>query len=84
MQGFVELSEEQRQQFRNEGYLIVRNVLDSAAISSMIEAGDRLIATDERLNRYSTSAYYDGFRNCITMDEAFHPAINQRNLCCPW
>ena len=73
--GFTKLTNNQRHQFRDEGYLIVRNALDEDSISRLIEAGDRLIATDERLNRYQTSEYYDGFRNCITMDDAFIPLL---------
>ncbi len=75
MQDFAQLTEEQRSQFREQGYLILRNVLDSDMIGNLIEAGDRLIATDARLNRFQTSAYYDGFRNCITMDDAFIPLL---------
>ncbi len=75
MESFTQLSDAQRRQFHDEGYLIVRNALDDAAISALIEAGDRLIATDERLNRYQTSEYYDGFRNCIVMDDAFIPLL---------
>lgn len=73
--GFTRLTDEQRQQFRDEGYLIVRNALDDDSISQLIEAGDRLIATDERFNRYQTSEFYDGFRNCIVMDDAFIPLL---------
>lgn len=73
--GYTKLTEEQRRQFRDEGYLIVRNALDEVSISRLIEAGDRLIATDERLNRYQTSEFYDGFRNCIVMDDAFIPLL---------
>ncbi len=77
MQGFSKLTERQRRQFHEEDYLIIRNALDEASISRLIEAGDRIIATDERFNRYQTSAYYDGFRNCITMDDAFIPLLTQ-------
>lgn len=73
--GFSKLTEDQRQQFRNEGYLIVRNALDADTIKRLIEAGDRLIATDARVNRYQTSEFYDGFRNCIVMDDAFIPLL---------
>jgi len=73
--GFTKLSDEQRRQFRDEGYLIVRNALNEDSISPLIEAGDRIIATDERFNRYQTSEYYDGFRNCIVMDDAFIPLL---------
>ena len=75
MPGYTQLSDEQRRQFRDEGYLILRNALDGEMISSLIEAGDRLIAGDARWNRYQTSEYYDGFRNCITMDDAFIPLL---------
>ena len=75
LNGFTELTEEQRRQFRDEGYLIVRNTLEDDAISQLVEAGDRLLAGDARLNRYSTSAYYDGYRNCISMDDAYIPLL---------
>jgi len=75
LNGFTKLTEEQRQQFRDEGYLIIRNALDGDMISLLIEAGDRLIATDERFNRYQTSEFYDGFRNCMVMDDAFIPLL---------
>lgn len=75
MPGFTKLSENQRQQFRDEGYLIVRGVLDESMIACLTAAGDRLIATQERFNRYQTSEFYDGFRNCITMDDAFIPLL---------
>ncbi|MCY4062427.1 MAG: phytanoyl-CoA dioxygenase family protein [Chloroflexi bacterium] len=72
---FTKLTDEQRRQFREEGYLIVRNALDEDTINRLIEAGDRLIATDERVNRHQTSEFYDGFRNCIVMDDAFIPLL---------
>lgn len=72
---FTKLTDEQRRQFREEGYLIVRNVLDEDTINRLIKAGDRLIATDKRVNRYQTSESYDGFRNCIVMDDAFIPLL---------
>ena len=75
LNGFTKLTEEQRLQFRDEGYLIVRNVLDEELIGRLLEAGDSLIATEERLNRYQTSEYYDGFRNCIMLDDAFVPLL---------
>ena len=73
--GFTKVTDAQRRQFHDEGYLIIRNALDGDMIGSLIEAGDRLIATEERFNRYQTSEFYDGFRNCITMDDAFIPLL---------
>lgn len=76
MPGFTELTNEQRVQFREEGYLIIRNVLDETMLSRLIEAGDRLIATEERFNRFvQGGGIYDGFRNCINMDEAYIPLL---------
>ncbi len=76
MHGFTQLTEEQRRQFYDEGYLIIRNALDEAMISRLIEAGDRLLATEERFNRFVTGGgIYDGFRNCITMNDAFIPLL---------
>ena len=76
MIGFTKLSEEERQQFRDDGYLIIRKAIDEDLIGRLIEAGDRLLATEERLNRFKTSDYYDGYRNCITMDDAFIPLLS--------
>ncbi|MEZ4683293.1 MAG: phytanoyl-CoA dioxygenase family protein [Caldilineaceae bacterium] len=67
---------EQLQQFDREGYLVVRNVLDNPTISKLIEAGDRLIASDRTLNRQRRhDGRYDGFRNAITLDDAFIPLL---------
>ena len=80
MNGFTKLSDEQRTQFRDEGYLIIRNVIDEPTISGLIEAGDRLLATDQRFNRYELGGgIYDGFRNCIEMDDAFVPLLTNPN-----
>ncbi len=72
---FVALSAEQRRQFDDEGYLIVRGALDTATVARLIEAGDRLINSDTTQNRQSLSGSYDSFRNCITMDDAFIPLL---------
>lgn len=73
---FVQISPEQKRQFDEEGYLIVRNVLDSQLIESLIEASDRLIASDRVENRQRTNGgLYDGFRNCVSMDDAFLPLM---------
>lgn len=38
---FVQLKPEQRQSFDEDGFLVVRNILDPAAVDRLIEAGDR-------------------------------------------
>ena len=69
---FVKITPKQKHQFDEEGYLIVRNALDSETVDSLIAAGDRLIASDAVQNRQrSHGGIYDGFRNCVAMDDAF-------------
>ncbi len=73
---FVKISPEQKRQFDEEGYLILRGALDSETVSSLIEAGDRLVASDRELNRQRRpGGLYDGFRNCVSMDDAFLPLL---------
>ena len=73
---FVKITSEQKRQFDEEGYLIMRGALDSETVSSLIEAGDRLVASDRVLNRQRRpGGLYDGFRNCVSMDDAFLPLI---------
>jgi ectoine hydroxylase-related dioxygenase (phytanoyl-CoA dioxygenase family) len=73
---FTLLTEEQRRMFEEDGLLIVRGALDPDTVARLIEAGDRLCATDRTENRYRTDdGQYDGFRNCIAMDDAFLPLL---------
>jgi len=73
---FVRISAEQKRQFDDEGYLIVRGVLDNDAIEALIEAGDRLIASERVVNRqHSNGGLYDGFRNVVSMDDRFLPLL---------
>ena len=73
---YVPIAEEQLKQFDDEGYLIIRQAIDSETVSRLIEAGDRLIASDRIENRQRRDeGRYDGFRNCITMDDAFVPLL---------
>lgn len=69
--------------FDEEGYLIVRNALDSETISQLIEASDRLIASDRTLNRQRREdGRYDGFRNCVRMriDDAYIPLLTHSTI----
>ncbi len=73
---FVRITKEQKKQFDEEGYLILRGALDSDTVSALIEAGDRLLASDREQNRQRRpGGKYDGFRNCVSLDEAFLPLI---------
>src|SRR5947209_19237542 len=76
---FTPLSAEQRRQFDQEGYLVVRGALGPELVGRLIEAGDRLMASDLTESRQTNSATYDSFRNCVALDDPFlevltHPA----------
>ena len=45
------LTDDEIREFDEKGYLIVRGVLDSPTIGKLIDAGDRLMASDRRVNR---------------------------------
>lgn len=78
---YTPISENQLRQFDNEGYLIVRNVLDSKTIETLIEASDRLIASDHKVNRQRRfDGRYDGFRNAVTLDDAYIPLLTHPTI----
>lgn len=69
---FTPITDEQKRHFYEEGYLIVRNALDPETVAKLTAAGDRLVASDRTENRQRTpDGLYDGFRNCISMDDAY-------------
>jgi ectoine hydroxylase-related dioxygenase (phytanoyl-CoA dioxygenase family) len=73
---FTPLSNEQRRQFYDEGYLIVRNAIDSALVGQLLEAGDRMIASKRQRDRQTfNDGIFDSFRNCIAIDDAFLPLL---------
>ena len=73
---FQKITPEQKRQFDEQGYLIRRGALDAGLIASLVAAGDRLIASQRRQNRQrSNGGLYDGFRNVLSMDEAFLPLL---------
>lgn len=75
------LADEEIRQFDEEGYLIVRGVLDSPAISELIEVGDQLMASDRRENRQvSHSELYDSFRNCLAIEDIFMPLLTNEKI----
>ena len=75
------LSEADISHFDEKGYLIVRGALDEPTIESLIEAGDRLLASDLRTGRQQAEdGLYDGFRNSITLDDAFIPLIDHPRI----
>ncbi|MCZ6633054.1 MAG: phytanoyl-CoA dioxygenase family protein [bacterium] len=77
---YTPVAEEDIAFFDQNGYLIVRNALDEDTINSLIEAGDRLIASDRTQNRQRSGDLYDGFRNSITLEDAFIPLIDHPKI----
>ena len=75
------LSDEEIRYFDDNGYLIVRNVLDPDTIEELIEASDRLMASDRLENRqHNSNNLYDSFRNCVSIDDAFIPLLTQKTI----
>lgn len=68
---FVALSPSDRDQFDQNGFLVVPGVLDSITISQLIEAGDCLMSSDCQWNRETMEDGWDSFRNVIATDHIF-------------
>ena len=78
---YTPVPQDQIRQFDEEGYLVVRNVLDEASIATLIEASDRLIASDIQTSRQSNpTGLYDGFRNSIALDDAYIPLMTHPKI----
>ncbi|MEC7868061.1 MAG: hypothetical protein VYE00_10515, partial [Candidatus Poribacteria bacterium] len=77
MMDFSPVTIEQQKQFDQEGYLIVRQAIEEETIVRLTAAGDRLIHSNLIINRQQREdGRYDGFRNCITLDDSFIPLIS--------
>ena len=75
------LPEADRDHFDRQGYLIVRQALDEATVARLLEAGDRLLASDLRTGRQqATHGRTDGFRNTIALDDNFIPLIDHPRI----
>lgn len=74
---FTAITDEQRNTFESEGYLIVRNAVDEDYRNRLIEAGDRLASSDRQEFRSEMRGKHgrDGFRNIVAIDEIFQPLL---------
>ena len=73
--------EEQIRQFDEQGYLIVRDVLNKETIATLTKASDLLIDSDLQTNRQTNpTGLYDGFRNTVTLNDAFIPLMTQAKI----
>lgn len=78
---YTPIPAEQIRQFDEQGYLVIRNVLDDATIAQLIAASDRLIDSDLQTNRQSNpTGLYDGFRNSVTLDDAYIPLMTHPKI----
>jgi hypothetical protein len=73
---FTPLTPALRERFETDGFLILPDVLDRSTVNRLVAAGDRLVASDLQQYRQRTNdGLYDGFRNCIALDDAFIPLL---------
>ena len=78
---YTPVTAEQIRQFDEQGYLVIRNVLDDATIAQLIAASDRLIDSDLQTNRQSNpTGLYDGFRNTVTLDDTYIPLMTHPKI----
>lgn len=68
---FVQLTETQRREFDENGYFIVRSVLDNDMITRLIEAGDRIV------NSRDSDAQYVHIRDGLVQEPAFAELTSQ-------
>ena len=81
MLAYTPTPEEQICEFDEKGYLIVRNVLDSATLSKLEQASDRLIDSDLETNRQTNpTGLYDGFHNTLSLDDAYLPLLTHPTI----
>jgi ectoine hydroxylase-related dioxygenase (phytanoyl-CoA dioxygenase family) len=78
---FVRLSDEERQQFDNTGYLIIRKALATEQIADLVAAGDRIFAARPMHKRQQKArGLWDSYRNCLVLDDAFIPLLTHSKI----
>ena len=78
---YTPVPEEQIRQFDEQGYLVVRDVLNEETIATLTKASDLLIDSDLQTNRQTNpTGLYDGFRNTVTLNDAFIPLMTQAKI----
>lgn len=76
MDNWTELPGETIDRFDREGYLIVKQAIDRPPVNRLIVASDRLIDSELANSRQTRDeGRYDGFRNCIALEDAFIPLL---------
>src|SRR4051812_4315179 len=62
---FHPLDDATRERFDRDGYLVVRGALTPGEAAELERAADRLLASDQRIDRTPMSDAYDGYRNVV-------------------
>ena len=57
--------------FEQDGFVIIPGALDETMVNRIVEAGDRMIASDIQTMRVNQGDDTDGFRNSIAQDHIF-------------
>ena len=68
---FIQLTDEQREEFEENGYFIVRSVLDENMIERLTEAGDRIVKSRD------SDAQYVHIRDGLVQEPAFAELTSQ-------
>lgn len=68
---FIQLTEEQREEFEENGYFILRSVLDEKMIERLTEAGDRIVKSRD------TDAQYVHIRDGLVQEPVFAELTSQ-------
>ena len=75
------LPKETIREFDEKGCLMVRRALDQKTVAHLLEICDHLIDSNEKINRQTReNGYYDGFRNCIALNDAFLPLLTHPKI----
>lgn len=72
------LTPTQIKRFASDGFLVLRQVLPSAAVEELVTASDAVMkrTTNARRER-KAGGTFDGFRNCITLHDQFLPLLTE-------
>jgi len=66
------------EQFERDGFVVLPQVLEPKHLERIVAAGDHWVASDHQTNRQQLNGgETDGFRNCITLDDAFLELLAQ-------
>ncbi len=62
---FLALDDSTRRRFDEDGFLVIRDALSKLQVEALVQASDRLFASDRVADRSKPGDAYDGFRNVV-------------------